>query len=284
MKEKDRQLSETEVDDVLNEITTKKNFESCNRKRLKEIIQNSRIQTLKPYEIIWDKDDESKIELSLILEGCVAVIYSSDVRPAINALLTPFQFFGEFELVDPNSQSQKLKTLTHSKILIPAHKDIETLMSDKSKVFFEVLTKTLVQKLKFQNHVINFRSRGRVNERIAYFLYRLNHKDLRYITERNPETENAYDVNIFFSTTIFESFVYSEHKTICENLAKLVSQGVIEVTRFHSNFKKDKVLEASDLKQLAEVPRNQVNEDNYIKIRVTDLKNMKSKNGMKTFN
>lgn len=257
-------------------------FKKSNKKEVERIVKNSTLKTAKSSTYIWEHArDKEEMPFSLILEGCIAVVVAIPVIPGtrINNLLFTKQFFGEFGLwKEFKPRSHYLQCLSDVEILVPDQEDIRNLTGDTRSNFYEGLAKILAGKLKDQNYTTSLRSRKNVDERLAYLLRRFEHSD--FWTQFIDKKGETYTINIYWSTPVFQGILNSEHKTICQSLAKMVGDKHIQVDQHNTDFSFDKTLTEGYLNEIALKRKNQIIDNDYVKIKVLDPENMSRKHNI----
>lgn len=113
-------------------------------------------------------------------------------------------------------------------------------------------------------------------------MYRLHHEEFSGLVRKIDEKKNAYEVDILFNMSMFESFVASTFVSICRSLIQLLGQEVIRITYYNENFEETDVLDAGSLKRWIDAGPKGISQTHYFSLAVIDLQNLAAKNGLDT--
>jgi CRP-like cAMP-binding protein len=202
------------------------------------------------YEDIFDYEKDGKnLSFMIILEGCLAVVAKNDKDiSTIDALLTPGQVIGEFELLGFTSTGQRLQTISTNTTLISF--DIEAitqqLTTEEQLLFFKNLSKTLVYKLKTQANWIKIRNFSSITKRLGSLLDYFNEsQNWKQLTKTN---DNGYDIDVVWSLDLLCKCLSTSMQSLPEAIQDLLTLDIItvdevenldkpnELTKFPKNF------------------------------------------------
>ena len=268
---------------VLEELIEYNLFSNCDKDFLQQLIISSQIESFPPHFPFWERNN--KLELSVIIKGAVAVNYDEKDLENIDCFSFKGQLLGEFELLDLPSKAQRLITLNDTTILTPSIQDLDHLKLQHPEKFYKNLAKSFASKMYHKNDIISLLSHNDVIDRITFLLRMFNSESLGL---KIPRTNNAYEIDIFWSDKNLESILSTSFRTLKNKLAELIEENLIEIsligkTDGDESNKKFEVVNILSADYLRNEAKKRI--DNFIKIAVlnySDLLIFQSKNSKKT--
>lgn len=212
---------------LLDEIKKHNVFKSFNKKLLGRLIENSRIDTLPPHHIIWERG--KKLDLTILVKGAVGISYGDEKGDSINSFSRPFELLGEFEWLGLISKARRLFTLSDSIILTPKKEDIQNLIKNNPEIFYKGITKSFVAKMYHKDELLFVLSNNSVKDRLRYLLGQF-YSLWRDLTLEIANNDNSYEIDIYWSDINLTTILSTSFRLLRKYLAELVGENLIEVT------------------------------------------------------
>jgi CRP-like cAMP-binding protein len=173
---------------------------------------------------------ETDTQLSIVLDGLIAVHYDDAAPEVVSSFLMQGQLIGEFELMKIPRNPTRLIALTETTVFEPSKRVISNLRKDLPHYFYPVLASSLASKMYHKNEIIELLGRQKIINRLIYLLSSFKDKESwAYLTEYPSEDRNFYNIAVTWSHGNLETVLSTQFRYVREALATLVRKDAIQV-------------------------------------------------------
>jgi hypothetical protein len=220
---------------------------------LKKIINTGLEKHYEVGDLIYDSNKlGNSIPLIVVLEGCVAVIESTDAddkNDIFDALVMPYQILGEFQLLGyPFPQELKLIAFEKTKTF-EINRGFLGKLPEKDKIqFYRNLAKTLVEKINIGNLQLYIRDFGRASAKFPEYLRQvLSNEIWSRVTEKKGR---KYNLNIFWTVAKLSRYLSLDEPSLTGILKKFVEVKVGEIVWYDKDFNPIERVTLDDIEHL----------------------------------
>jgi CRP-like cAMP-binding protein len=267
-----RDISSDDCAKILKQLKKINFFSGFSDDHITEFLGKCKLDSFEPNESIWRKD-YPKLDFKILLSGCLIVWNDDCGEETTDALITAGQIIGEFEFLGKKSKSSKIKALTECELLHSTKANVEKLCEMNEGIFYRNLSKSLVDKIQFQNTLHKLWNFDSVDERLIYFLDNFtSNQDWQKFTDLKSIYDiEQFEINIFWTKEVLPGLLSTQMKTLAIYLGQHLSDGSLGISIFEQSEKEKTFIKDCVSSDFA---RDKFPKADFFKIKVSDYRRL----------